>query len=261
MTAGRIGMRLLTALALPVVIVIVWWIATLDETNPFVPKPGQIITDFFTVWAGPLLVEQVLPSLYRFGLGLGGAIVAGILLGLLIGGSRVASKLTGPLFEFVRAVPPPVLLPVLLLIMGIDDRSKIFLIFLGCLWPILLNTIDGVRSIDQVLGETTRTYGITGWARFAFFILPAALPRIMTGIRLALPIAIILMVVSEMYAAIDGLGYQIMLFKQIFQIGPMWAGIVIIGLIGILLAVVFRLVERRVLGWYFGQREVESSAP
>ncbi|WP_224786043.1 ABC transporter permease [Microbacterium caowuchunii] len=261
MSTGRVGMRILTALALPVVIVVFWWIATLDETNPFVPKPGQIVQDFVNVWAGPLLVEQVLPSLYRFGIGLGGAIAAGIVLGLLIGGSRVAAKLTGPLFEFVRAVPPPVLLPVLLLIMGIDDRSKIFLIFLGCLWPILLNTIDGVRSIDQVLAETTRTYGIGGWTRFAHFILPASLPRIMTGIRLALPIAIILMVVSEMYAAIDGLGYQIMLFKQIFQIGPMWAGIVIIGLIGILLAGVFRLVERRVLAWYYGQREVETSAP
>lgn len=259
MTTRSIGMRLVYALALPILIIAVWWAATLNETNPFVPKPGQIVSDFFGSWFGPLLVQQVLPSLYRLGVGLISAIVLGIVLGVLVGSSRVARKLTGPLFEFIRAVPPPVLLPVLLLVIGIDDRSKIFLIFLGCLWPILLNTIDGVRGVDQVLADTTRTYGVTGWQRLRRFVLPASLPRIMTGIRLALPIAIILMVVSEMYAAIDGLGYQIMLFKQIFQIGPMWAGIVIIGLIGIVLAWIFRVIERRVLAWYFGQREVETS--
>jgi ABC-type nitrate/sulfonate/bicarbonate transport system permease component len=245
------------ALALPIVIVLAWWLGTLNEINPFVPKPGQMVTDLFTVWVGPLMAEQVLPSLYRLAVGLGAAVVVGIVLGLLIGASRLARAFTGPAFEFIRAVPPPVLLPVLLLILGIDDRSKIFLIFLGCLWPILLNTIDGVRSVDSVLADTTSTYGMHGWARFRWFVFPAALPRIMTGIRLALPISIILMVVSEMYAALDGLGYRIMLFKQTFQMGPMWAGILIIGLIGILMAALFRFVERRVLAWYFGQREME----
>jgi ABC-type nitrate/sulfonate/bicarbonate transport system permease component len=258
-TARMILLRVCVALALPIGIVLVWWVGTIDDTNPFVPKPVNIVADLVTVWAGPLLIEQVVPSLHRLAVGIGGAIIVGVLLGVLVGSSRVARKLTGPLFEFVRAVPPPVLLPVLLLVIGIDDSSKIFLIFLGCLWPILLNTIDGVRSVDQVLADTTRTYGIQGWSRFHYFVLPASMPRIMTGIRLAVPIAIILMVVSEMYAAIDGLGYQIMLFKQTFQTGPMWAGIFIIGLIGIVLAFVFRVIERRVLGWYYGQREVESS--
>ncbi len=259
MNARTVARRVFMALALPIIIVVVWWAATINETNPFVPKPVNIVTDLVNVWAGPLLVEQVVPSLYRLGVGLGGAIVVGVLLGILVGMSRFARKLTGPLFEFIRAVPPPVLLPVLLLVIGIDDRSKIFLIFLGCLWPVLLNTIDGVRSVDQVLGDTTRTYGLRGWSRLRYFVLPASMPRIMTGIRLALPIAIILMVVSELYAALDGLGYQIMLFKQTFQTGPMWAGIFIIGFIGILLAFIFRVIERRVLAWYYGQREVETS--
>ncbi len=244
-------------LALPVVIVLLWWLGTLNETNPFVPKPGRMVTDLFSVWVGPVMAGQVASSLYRLAIGLGSAIVVGVLLGLGIGASRLARALTGPAFEFIRAVPPPVLLPVLLLILGIDDRSKIFLIFLGCLWPILLNTIDGVRSADFVLADTTRTYGLRGWARFRWFAFPAALPRIMTGIRLALPISIILMVVSEMYAALDGLGYRIMLFKQTFQMGPMWAGILIIGLIGIIMAGLFRLIDRRVLAWYYGQREME----
>lgn len=245
------------ALALPIVIVSVWWIATRDSTNPFVPKPDRMVVDLFGAWLGPIMVQQVLPSLYRLAIALGAAIVLGVAIGLIVGTNIVARKLTGPIFEFIRAVPPPVLLPVLLLIMGIDDGSKIFLIFLGCLWPILLNTIDGARSVDPVLAATTRSFGLRGWVRFRHFTLPAALPRIMTGIRLALPISLILMVVSEMYAATDGLGYQVMLFKQTFQNGPMWAGILIIGLIGVLMSLVYGWIERRVLGWYRGLRETE----
>lgn len=255
----QIAYRVAAVIAVPILIIVVWWLGTANSTNPFVPKPGQIVTDFIGSWWGELLVEQVWPSLVRLGVGLGAAIIAGVLLGLLIGSSRIARGLTGPLFEFIRAVPPPVLLPILLLLLGIDDSSKVFLIFLGCLWPILLNVIDGVRAADPVLAETTLSYGMTGWAKFRHFVLPATLPRIMTGIRLALPIAIILMVVSEMYGAVDGLGYQIMLFKQIFQMGPMWAGIAIIGIIGVLLAFLFHVIERRVLAWYFGQREVETN--
>jgi ABC-type nitrate/sulfonate/bicarbonate transport system permease component len=255
-TARTVARRVLAALALPVVLVVIWALGTSGSVNPFVPRPGLIVSDLVNVW-GPIFGQQVLPSLARLFLGLGLAIVLGVLLGMLIGSSRIASQLTRPLFEFIRAVPPPVLLPILLLVFGIGDAPKVFLIVLGCLWPILLNTVDGVRSVDSVLAETTRTYGITGWERFRRFVLPASLPRIMTGIRLALPVAIILMVVSEMYAAFDGLGYRLLQFRQVFQYGPMWAGIVIIGVLGIVLATAFRMMERRVLKWYFGQREAE----
>lgn len=253
----RILRAVSAALALPIVIVVVWWAATRSSTNPFVPKPDQMIIDLVGEWFGPIMLTQVLPSLYRLGVALAAAIVVGVGGGLVIGTSVVARKLTGPIFEFIRAVPPPVLLPVLLLILGIDDRSKIFLVFLGCLWPILLNTIDGARAADPVLAATTVSYGLTGWVRFRHFTLPSATPRIMTGIRLALPISLILMVVSEMYAATDGLGYQVMLFKQTFKTGAMWSGILIIGLIGVVMAFAYGLIERRVLGWYRGQRETE----
>ncbi len=245
------------ALALPIVIVVIWWIATRGSTNPFVPKPDQMIIDLAGDWFGPIMLTQVLPSLYRLGVALLAAIVVGVGGGLVIGTSVVARKLTGPVFEFVRAVPPPVLLPLLRLILGIVDRSKIFLVFLGCLLPILLNTIDGARAADPVLAATTVSYGLTGWVRFRHFTLPSATPRIMTGIRLALPISLILMVVSEMYAATDGLGYQVMLFKQTFKTGAMWSGILIIGLIGVVMAFAYGLIEKRVLGWYRGQREME----
>lgn len=245
---------------LPLILIAAWWLLTLGSANPFVPKPMRVAEDFVTIWMGPMLQEQALPSIFRLLVGLGIAIAVGIVLGVLVGQSRWVRDLVSPAFEFIRAVPPPVLLPVLMLLIGIGSESKIFLIALGCVWPILLNTVDGVRSADPVLADTTRTYGIAGRFWLQFFVIPAALPRIMTGIRLALPLSIILMVVSEMYAISGGgLGSQIIYFQRTFQNGPMWAGILLLGLLGLVLALVFRFVERLMLSWYYGQREVEHS--
>lgn len=252
--------KIAAALALPVLLILTWWLGTRDNTNPFVPKPEPLISALVDVWwKDGLIAQEVLPSLGRLLSGLGISVLIGVGLGLLIGSSSIVRKLTGPLLEFVRAVPPPVLLPVLMMLIGIGDGAKVFLIVLGCVWPILLNTVDGVRSVDAVLSDTTRTYGVVGFARFRYFVLPAAMPRVLTGIRLALPVAIILMVVSEMYAASDGLGFTIIYFQRTFNNVSMWAGVIILGLIGILLAMLFQWGERRMLAWYYGQREVEVS--
>ncbi len=247
-------------LLLPAVLIAVWFFATQDSANAFVPKPAALGRDFTEVWMDGLIQTEVLPSLGRLSVGLLAAIVLGILCGGLIGLNPVVRKLLTPLLEFIRAIPAPVLLPVLMMLMGIESGSKVFLIALGCVWPILLNTVDGVRSIDGVLADTTRTYGVSGWHRFRFLILPAAMPRIMTGIRLALPIGIILMVVSEMYAVTSGgLGSQIMYFQRTFQNGPMWVGIFLLGVLGVLLFFLYSMIDRRVLAWYYGQRELEQN--
>jgi ABC-type nitrate/sulfonate/bicarbonate transport system permease component len=122
-------------------------------------------------------------------------------------------------------------------------------------WPILLNTVEGVRAVDSVLIDTARSYGISGLARLRRLILPSAGPQIATGMRQALSIAIILMVISEMFAASNGLGFTIVQFQRSFAIPEMWSGIILLGLIGFVLSELFRLAERRVLAWYHGQRD------
>jgi ABC-type nitrate/sulfonate/bicarbonate transport system permease component len=151
-----------------------------------------------------------------------------------------------------------VLIPVLMLLIGIGDEMKVTVIIIGCMWPILLNTVDGVRATDSVLTETARSYGFTGMSRFRYLVLPGAMPRIMTGVRQALSIAIILVVISEMFAAVSGLGYQIVVFQRTFKIPEMWSGIVLLAIIGLVLAFLFAQVEKVVLRWYRGQREVEN---
>jgi ABC-type nitrate/sulfonate/bicarbonate transport system permease component len=200
-------------------------------------------------------VDDVLPSLVRLTVGLTAAISVGTALGLLIGSVTWLRHLTEPVFQVLRAIPPPVLVPVLMLVIGIGDSMKIFLIAFGAVWPILLNTIEGVRSIEPVQRDTATVYRISGLPRVRWVVLPGALPQIMTGVRQAIPIGLILVVISEMLASTSGLGFTIIQFQKSFAVPEMWSGIFVLGLIGIVLSMGFMLVERRILSWYLGLKE------
>jgi ABC-type nitrate/sulfonate/bicarbonate transport system permease component len=247
------------ALGLPAILILLWWLSTVLAPSFFIPTPGDLIITFFQTWFGPRLWMDVLPSLARFALGVVIAIVAGIILGVLIGLNRDLRALTEPAFEFFRALPPPVLIPVLMLIVGINDAMKVFVIVLAAIWPVLLNTIEGVRAADAVQTDTSRSYGIHGFSRVRYQILPSAAPQILAGIRLALPIGLILMVISEMFASSSGLGFTIIQFQRMFAIPEMWSGVLVLGLIGYGVSAVFRVVERRILRWYHGLKELENA--
>jgi len=134
---------------------------------------------------------------------------------------------------------------------------KVVVIVIGSVWPILLNTIEGVRATDSVMTETARSFALRPAERLRFLTLPSASPRIMAGVRQSLSIALILMVISEMFYSSSGLGFKIVYFQRNYLIAEMWSGILLLGLIGILLAAIFSVVERRVLRWYHGIKEVE----
>lgn len=244
-------------LGLPILLILLWWAATLGSTNFYVPTPGELWTTFFDVWVSNRFASDVVPSVVRFAVGTGCAILLGISLGLWIGSVRWVRSLTEPLLEFFRAIPPPVLVPALMLIVGVDDRMKVLVIIFGSIWPVLLNTTEGVRAVDPVLTDTARTYRIGGLSRLRYVVLPSAGPQIMTGVRQSLSIGLILMVISEMFASSSGLGFTIVEFQRSFAVPEMWSGIVLLGLIGVLMSVVFHVCERRILRWYHGQREVQ----
>jgi ABC-type nitrate/sulfonate/bicarbonate transport system permease component len=251
--------RAFYALALPAVLVGLWWAFTLNSDSFWVPKPGELVVTFREVWISERFMQDVVPSLTRLGVGLLIAIVLGIGMGLAIGSSRVLRRLSEPVLEFFRAIPPPVLVPILMVLVGVNDTMKVAVIVSGCIWPILLNTIEGVRATDEVLSDTAKVYGIHGASRVSMLTLPAASPYYITGIRQALSIGLILMVISEMFASSSGLGFTIIQFQRSFAVTEMWSGIVLLGLIGVALAAIFAFVEARVLRWYHGLKEVEHS--
>ncbi|NYV76531.1 ABC transporter permease [Streptomyces sp. UH6] len=257
----RVLRRLLLVVALPAVLLTVWWFASAGSTDVYWPPLETVVAAFPEVWDGDRIRADLLPSLWRLLSGYALAAVVGVALGTLIGSYRKVRAFCEPVLEFLRAVPPPVLVPVIMLFAGIGDGMKIVVIAVGCVWPVLLNTVEGVRAVDPVMTETARCYGVGGAARLRHLVLPSASPQIFAGLRQSLSIGIILMVISEMFAASNGLGFAIVQFQRGFAIPGMWTGILVLGLLGFLLSVVFQLVERRVLSWYHGLRNSSRRSP
>jgi ABC-type nitrate/sulfonate/bicarbonate transport system permease component len=252
----RIGL----VLGLPVVLLATWWFVSAGSTNFFFPPLSQILESLVEEWFGPRLLADVVPSLYRLALGYLLAVVVSVALGVLIGLSRTVRGLLEPVLEFFRAIPPPVLVPIFILFFGIADTMKIVVIAFGCMWPILLNTVEGVRAVDEVLSDTGRVYGLGGWARLRYLVLPSASPQIFAGLRQGLSVAIILMVISELFAATNGLGFAVVQAQRSFAIAETWAGMLMLGLLGFLLALLFRVLENRQLAWYHGLRRAQRSS-
>ena len=253
----KIGENTAYALGLPLLLIVIWGVWATVAPAQFFPSPAELLKAFVETWVGPAFFTDVLPSLARLGVGIVVSIVLGIVAGMLIGLNRWLRELLEPMLEFFRAVPPPVLLPIFVVLMGPTDAMQVVVIVVGSIWPILLNTIEGVRATDSVMTETARSFALTSGERLRFLVLPAASPRIMAGVRQSLSIALILMVISELGYSSSGLGFQIVYFQRNYLIAQMWSGILLLGLIGVLLAAIFGFVERRVLRWYHGIKEVE----
>jgi ABC-type nitrate/sulfonate/bicarbonate transport system permease component len=254
---AKVGENLGYSLGLPIVLLVIWGAWASAAPAAFFPSPLIILQAFVDTWIGPAFVTDVLPSLGRLGLGIVVSVLVGVVAGTLIGLMRWLRELLEPMLEFFRAIPPPVLIPIVAVLLGPTDSMKITVIVAGSIWPVLLNTIDGVRATDSVMTETARSFALTRAQRIRYLVLPAASPRIMAGTRQCLSIALILMVISEMFYSSSGLGYRIVYFQRNYLIAEMWGGILLLGLIGVLLAVIFGFVERRVLRWYHGIKEVE----
>ncbi|MCO8271458.1 ABC transporter permease [Actinoplanes sp. TRM 88003] len=249
--------RVAYVLGLPVVLFAAWYLLSAGSESFYAPPLSKILESFGKTWTLDRLTADVVPSLLRLGAGYLLAAVIGVALGITIGLNRWVRATLEPVLEFFRAVPPPVLVPVIMLFAGIGDGMKVIVIVFGCVWPVLLNTVEGVRAVDSVQIDTARAYGISGPARIGRVILPAASPQIAAGLRQALSIAIILMVISEMFAASNGLGFTIVQFQRSFAIPEMWSGIILLGLLGFGLSLLFRLAEGRALRWYHGLRAAQ----
>jgi ABC-type nitrate/sulfonate/bicarbonate transport system permease component len=244
--------------ALFVILVVVWQLFTAAAANVWFPTPLEIVRRgrelWFTAPAGGFglsdtVFVDILPSLARVVGGWAAAIVLGVALGTALGRSRTGMQYVGPLFAFFRALPSPALVPVFILLFGIENGMKLALIVFAAIWPILLNTVDGVRSVDSVKTDTARSFRTPRGQWVTMVVLPAALPKIFAGMRLSLAISVILMVVSEMVGTTSGIGYQLNYARTQFDFTTMWAWIVLLGIIGYGLNLALLAVERRALRW------------
>jgi ABC-type nitrate/sulfonate/bicarbonate transport system permease component len=241
-------------ITVPILVLVLWGVLSAGSETYYFPPLTDILETFADTWLFERVGSDVVPSLLRMGAGFAIAVVVAIGLGLLLGMFPRARRAAAPIVEFLRAIPPPALLPFAILVIGVGNSMKVFIIAFVCLWPILLNTIDGVIGVDPTLRDTTRVYGITERDRLWRVMLPAASPQIFAGMRTSLSLALILMVISEMVASTNGIGYFVLQSQRTFAIPEMWSGILLLGILGYAFNGAFVLIEKRVLRWHRGAR-------
>jgi ABC-type nitrate/sulfonate/bicarbonate transport system permease component len=248
--------RISLELWLPVLIVALWWWLSRDSQSLFFPPLSEILGQVREAFLSSQIDKNLLPSLGHLFAGFAAAAVVGVLLGVALGLNRWVRAAAEPVVHFLRALPAPALLPFAIIAFGIGSAMKIWVIAFTAFFPILLNTIDGVRGRDPATTEVARAYRVPAWPRFTAIVIPAALPQIFAGLRVGLQTALLLMVVSELVASTGGIGFVILQSQQTFDTPTMWAGIVVLGVLGYLLNWAFSHVERRVLRWYFTSHEL-----
>lgn len=203
----------------------------------------------------PLWVE-VGRTMRGWAVGLLLAAVLAVPLGMLLGASRLAFQMTRLVIEFLRPVPSVALIPLAVLVFGVGQDMKVFLVAFACFWPILFQAIYGVQDVDPVARDTARSYGLPLLARFTRVTLPSAAPYIATGLRISSAIALILALTAELVVGAPGLGRAIVVSQISGSITQMYALILATGLLGWLLNTVFQAAERRLLRWHPSHREV-----
>jgi NitT/TauT family transport system permease protein len=215
----------------------------------FLPPLSEVLRTGWQLVLSGELWSHVQASLSRSLLGFALSIASGVPLGLLMGWYKGFERSVSPLLEALRNTASLALLPVFILLLGIGEASKISLIVYACSWPILLNTLSGVRNVDPLLIKFGRTMGLTPVQLFRKVILPAAVPTIFVGIRLAGATSLVVLVAAEMIGAKAGLGYLIIYSQYNFQIPHMYLGIITITTIGIVWNELLQQIEARFTAW------------
>jgi ABC-type nitrate/sulfonate/bicarbonate transport system permease component len=232
-------------------LLLVWQLSAMYLVKtPTWPTITRIFEAWFENIADGTLPLHLVATFWRQMLGYGLAVVLGIALGLAMGYYRALYNLFEPLVEVLRPIPGPAYLPLLVLFVGIGHEMKVVLILVASVFPILLNTYSGVRSIDRVQLDTARTLGLTTLQTFRELVIPAAGPQIMTGMRISLAISLILAILGEMIVSNDGLGYFVLLSQRSFKVPEMYAGIFTLAIFGYALNRVFLLIEGRLVRWH-----------
>jgi ABC-type nitrate/sulfonate/bicarbonate transport system permease component len=215
----------------------------------FLPGPDRAWDALMRGFANGELEWKLLGTIERMIYGWLLASLVGIALGALIGISPLARAYLEPMLEFLRPLPASAIIPVAIALLGLSDSMVLAVIAFGALWPMLLSTIHGFAAVEPRLYEVSRLLGLSRWEVIRKIALPNAMPDILAGLRLGLTVALILAVVGEMLASRDGLGLWILLSARSFRAPELFAGVILLGLIGYASALLLGAVESRVLRW------------
>jgi ABC-type nitrate/sulfonate/bicarbonate transport system permease component len=220
----------------------------------FLPAPTEIVRALFLEVQTAVYWQAVLETLQGWALGLGLAVVLAVPIGLIVGLNGWLQRASRFVVDFIRPIPSIAILPVLMLVSGIDPQLKVYMAAIAAFSPMFFQTVYGVQDVDPVALDTARAYRLNRFMRFIFVSLPGATPYIATGLRLAASIALLLVIGTEMVVGLPGLGYNVIRSQYAMQLPRMYALVVSSGLLGILIAWGFTRLERVTLKWHASQR-------
>lgn len=257
---------------IPVILLLFWqWLVTSATVNPLILPSPIAVAHKWIEYLLPLhaydpqqmsyiswlfsgeLIHDLLASLYRVLVGFLIGTGLALPLGLLMGANNRVYALMNPLIQVLRPIPPIAFIPLAILWFGLGNPPAIFLIILGAFFPVLMNTISGVRNVDGIYLRAAQNLGASQWALFYRVILPAATPYIFAGARIGMGTAFIVVIVAEMIAVNDGLGYRILEAREYFWSDKIIAGMITIGLLGLAIDTVMSKMNNHFLQWHRGK--------
>lgn len=248
--AALLGVEVLS----PIALFVAWWFLSLDSTSPFFPPLRTMMESFWDTWTWDRIQQDVAASLYRFVMGYLLGSLMGVMFGVVFGLNRVLRRATSPTVDFLRSIPAPAIVSVFIILIGFENDMKITAIGFSSFFPVLLNTIDGVRGVNVEQLDMAHSFKIPRSHQIFRIILPAASPQIFSGLRISLAVALAVMAFAEMFAGTDGLGFMIIFSQATYRVNEMYAGVFMLGLIGYAVNLIFLATERRVLKWHRGWR-------
>jgi ABC-type nitrate/sulfonate/bicarbonate transport system permease component len=241
----------LAACAFAIVMLLIWQAAAQARwVNPiFFPSPGRILEVLWQQVRAGAIWEPLGATSMRMLVGWAAALVLGISLGALISSSHAVSEYLESSLEFLRTLPASAVLPFFVAFLGLTPQMIMAIIVFGAIWPVLLSSLHGFRSLEPRLVEVGSCFGLTRWEQLVKIKIPSAIPDILAGARVSLAFALILAIVAEMLSSQQGLGYSILLASRSFKSADLYAGIVILGAVGLVCAVALTTFESRLLRW------------
>ncbi|MDO9486255.1 MAG: ABC transporter permease subunit [Actinomycetota bacterium] len=222
-----------------------WWSSS--NQDPFFPTIPVMFDEFTQAWIGEGFTQNVLPSLTNLALGYLSGLILGVLGGIALGRIRFLRRASEPVVGFILTIPAIALLPLFLIFLGIGQQLQIGIIVFSVFFIVLVMTTYAVVGIESVLLDVCNIYRIHGLTRLTRVLFPAVIPQVLSAARITLSISVLVMVVSEMIGASNGIGATILLAQQSFDYGQMWAGMLLLAVLGISLNLLFTIGERTLL--------------
>lgn len=242
----------------PILIVYGWWSWSATSENPYFPPLSMIWEQFKFLWIFDNVPTNLVPTLLNLFVGLAFGIALGVLIGAHLGLSAYATRMFMPIINFVRAIPAIAKVPIFIMFFGIDREMRIAVITFVVMFPVMVATIQAVRSTDPTLVDTAKAFKLSNLQILWKVRLPSASPQLFAAFQLAVQIAFLVAIAAEILGAGFGLGAFTKIAQDSFLIVDMWTGVILIGLVGYALFLAFEVVERYFLRWYYGAKKLET---